>query len=258
MTRVLVIGAGGHMGRHVLRAVESTSGLSVASALDTASHPDIGTEVSPGIKLSGDLNESLQSAQVAIDFSTPEGTMALLEAAVPRVMPLVIATTGFGETDLARIEAAARETAVVHAANYSVGITMLLDLVAEAARKLDSYEIDVLEMHHDRKVDAPSGTALALANTAAKARGQDLVAVYHREGITGPREPGVIGMQTLRLGDSVGEHTVYLAGPGERLELTHRALSRENFASGAARAAHWVSTQPPGLYTMKDVLGDSS
>ncbi len=171
---------------------------------------------------------------------------------------MVIATTGFESSGVARVEAAARQIAIVQAANFSIGITVLHELVAQAARRLAAYEIDVLEMHHDRKVDAPSGTALSLARAAAESRGQDLdkVAVYHRQGQTGPRQPESIGLQTLRLGDSVGEHTVYLAGAGERIELSHRALSRDNFAAGALRAARWAVAQPPGLYSMRDVIGD--
>lgn len=257
MTRVLVVGAGGRMGHHVLRAVEGATGVSVAAAIDDPAHPDLGREISPGVELTSDLERAIQLAQVVIDFSVPASTLALLEAATPHMLPVVIATTGFDKGGLARIETAARRIPVVHAPNYSIGVTVLLDLVAQAARRLDGYEIDVLEMHHDKKVDAPSGTALGLARAAATARGQDLdkVAMYHRQGITGPRAPETIGMQTLRLGDSVGEHTVYLAGAGERLELSHRALSRENFAAGALRAARWAVAQPPGLYTMTDVLG---
>ncbi len=256
MTRILVVGAGGHMGRHVLRAIEAAEGVRIAAAFEKASHPDIGKEVSPGVVLSSDLREAAGQAQVAIDFSSPSGTMALLEVAIPRILPVVVATTGLDAPALARIENASKKIAVVHAANFSIGITVLLDLVAQAARRLKSYEIDVLEMHHDRKVDAPSGTALALGRAAAEARDLDLdrVAVYHREGITGPRPADAIGMQSLRLGDSVGEHTVYLAGAGERIELSHRALSRENFAAGAVRAARWAVAQPPGLYSMKDVI----
>jgi 4-hydroxy-tetrahydrodipicolinate reductase len=171
-------------------------------------------------------------------------------------MPLVTGTTGLNAEEQAQIEAASRSIPIVQAGNFSMGITVLLDLVAQAARRLEAYEIEVLELHHNRKIDAPSGTALALARSAAGARGVALVdkAVYHREGQTGPREPDAIGMQALRMGDVVGEHTVYIAGPGERVELSHRAMSRDNFASGALRAAAWVTGRPPGLYSMKDVI----
>jgi 4-hydroxy-tetrahydrodipicolinate reductase len=168
----------------------------------------------------------------------------------------VLGTTGLEAAAEARIARAAQRLAIVRTANFSIGATVLLELVAEAARRLVGYEIDVLEMHHDQKKDAPSGTAIGLASAAAEARGQELqqAAVYARHGITGVRDPKAIGLQALRLGDSVGEHTVYFAGPGERLELSHRALSRENFAAGALRAARWLVGRAPGLYVMRDVL----
>ncbi len=256
MIAVLVTGAGGRMGGHVLRAVERTAGVRVAVALERPGHPELGREISPGVKLSAELEPALDSAQVAIDFSVPESTLALVDAAARKSVPLVLATTGFGSEDMHRIREAARRIPIVMAANFSLGINVLLDLVAEAARRLEGYEIEVLELHHSQKVDAPSGTALALARAAAEARGQNLegTAVYHREGRIGDRPPEAIGIQALRAGDSVGEHTVYLAGPGERVELSHRALSRENFAVGAVRAARWVVGRPPGLYAMSDVL----
>jgi len=170
----------------------------------------------------------------------------------------VIATTGFDDDGLAWIRSTAEQVPVVMAPNFSLGINVLVDLVAEAVRRLPGYDIEVLELHHNRKVDAPSGTALRLGEAAAAARDARLSerAVFHREGLTGAREPGTIGMQTLRGGDSPGEHTVFIAGPGERLELTHRALSRENFAAGAVRAAKWLTGRGPGLYAMSDVLAE--
>ncbi len=252
---MLVLGAGGRMGAFVLRAVAAEPGLEVAAAVEARDHPALGSEVAPGVALVPEL--AVDACDVAIDFSAPSSTGALLDAALPAGLPLVIGTTGFDASQEAAIESAAGKLAIVRAGNFSLGITVLLDLVAEAAKRLAGYEIEVLEMHHNRKLDAPSGTALALARAAADARGVSLSdkAVYHREGQTGPRPPDAIGMQTLRMADVVGEHTVYLAGPGERLELSHRALSRENFASGAARAAAWVLGRQPGLYSMGDVVG---
>ena len=256
MIAVLVTGAGGRMGGHVLRALEGTAGMRAAAALERPGHPDLGREISPGVKLSAELEPALDSAQVAIDFSVPESTLALVDAAASKSVPLVLATTGFRSEDMRRIQQAARRIPIVMAANFSLGINVLLDLVAEAARRLEGYEIEVLELHHSQKLDAPSGTALALARVAAEARGQDLeqTVVYQREGQIGERAPEAIGIQALRAGDSVGEHTVYLAGPGERVELSHRALSRDNFAVGAVRAARWVVGRPPGLYAMSDVI----
>lgn len=256
MTRVLLVGAGGRMGQTLVRALESERELRLAAALEHSAHPRLGEEIAPGVKLSADVSAACAQADVGIDFSRPESTLALVEAAEARGLPLVIGTTGLDVAGEARIARAAERLAIVRAANFSMGITVLLELVAEAAKKLEGYEIDLLEMHHDRKIDAPSGTALALARAAAAARGQDLqhAAVYARHGITGKRDPHAIGIQALRIGDSVGEHTVYFAGPGERVELTHRALSRDNFAQGAVRAARWVVGRAPGLYGMRDVL----
>ena len=256
MTRVAVVGAAGRMGHHILRALESRASFNVGAALDSSSHPDLGKEVSPGVELTSDLGAALASCDVAIDFSVPSSTLELIAEARRATVALVIATTGFEKPQLEDIRNAAEQLPIVMAANYSLGVNVLLDLAAEAARRLEGYEIDILEMHHDQKADAPSGTAVRLGRTVAAARGQDFdrVAIYQREGQTGPRPPDAIGMQTLRLGDSVGEHTIYLAGPGERLELSHRALSRENFATGALRAATWILDKPPGLYSMGDVL----
>ncbi len=256
MTRVLVNGAEGRMGRAVLEVVAGDPDLQVGAALERAGHHALGREVSTGIKLGSDIDAALAASDVVIDFTLPESTLALVEAAASRGVPHVIGTTGFDAAGLARIEAAASRVPIVMAANFSLGVNVLIDLVAAAAKQLADYDLEVLEMHHSRKVDAPSGTALRLAQAAADARGVSLdeEAVYHREGNTGPRETGSIGMQTLRAGDSVGEHTVYLAGPGERIELSHRALSRSNFASGAARAAKWLIGRKSALYSMQDVI----
>jgi len=257
MTRVLVVGAAGRMGESLLRGIAASSDLKLGAALEHASHSRLGEELAPGVKLGSDPYAACAQADVALDFSSPASTLALLDAAESCGLPLVIGTTGIGAEGDARIARAAERLAIVYTANFSIGITVLLELVAEAARKLEGYEIDVLEMHHDRKVDAPSGTALALARSAAEARGQDLqdVAVFAREGQTGKRDPKAIGLQSLRLGDSIGEHTVYFATAGERIELSHRALSREHFVGGALRAARWLVGRAPGLYSMRDVVG---
>ena len=256
MIRVLVSGAAGRMGAHLLRAVREAPDLAVEGALDAPGHPRVGEEVAPGVRISDKPGEALQGVEVAIDFSHPTGTLALLPELESRGVPLVLATTGFDAAGKRRIRDAAAEIAIVQEANYSLGIHVMLGLVAEAARRLSDYEIELLELHHSRKVDAPSGTALRLAEVAAAARGVDLAekAIYHREGELGPRPPDAIGIQSLRAGDSVGEHTVYLAGPGERLEISHRALSRDNFAAGALLAARWLPGRSAGLYSMKDVL----
>lgn len=256
MIRVLVSGALGRMGEQVLRTLAANPALAPAAALEAPGHPRIGEELAPGMRVSDKPDEALDGVDVAIDFSVPAGTLALLRAAAPRGVPLVIGTTGFDAGGEERVREASGKIAIVRAANFSLGIQVMLDLVAEAVRRLPDYAIEVLELHHERKVDAPSGTALRIAEAAAAARGVALreAAVYHREGETGPRPRGAIGLQSLRLGDAVGEHTLYLGGAGERLEITHRALSRENFAAGALRAAAWLPGRPPGLYSMRDVL----
>lgn len=258
MTRVLVVGACGRMGQSLVRAIEASGDLRLGAALEHAAHAQLGREVAHGVKLGADVRAACAEAEVAIDFSSHASTLALLEAAEPLGLPLVLGTTGLdraAEVE-ARVAQASQRLAIVRAANFSIGVTVLLELVAEAARRLEGYEIDVLEMHHDQKRDAPSGTALALARSAAAARGQDFqhTAVYERHGQSDVRDPKAIGLQALRLGDSVGEHTVYFAGPGERVELAHRALSRDNFAAGALRAARWLVGRAPGLYAMRDVL----
>lgn len=255
-TRVVVHGAAGRMGRALVDAVRAAPDLALAAALDRPDHPELGREVEPGIKLTADPSAVIGAADVAIDFSLPAAAVALAELAAGARLPLVVATTGLDAAGQARVRGAAGRIPVVMAPNFSISVNVLLRLVAEAARLLPDYEVDVLECHHGTKVDAPSGTALALGRAVAEARGQDFeaLAVYQRHGHTGVRRPESIGMQTLRLGDSPGEHTVYFAGPGERLELSSRALSRANFASGACRAARWVIGKPPGLYSMRDVL----
>lgn len=256
MIRVVVCGAAGRMGAHVLRAVEAAEDLALAGALEAPGHASLGSEAAPGARIVADPTAVLEAADVAIDFSVPQATLALLEAAAARGTCLVTGTTGLDAAGEARLREAADRIAIVRAPNFSLGIHVMLELVSAAARSLRDYDLEVLEMHHAAKVDAPSGTAVRLAQALAEARGLDLArqAVYHREGHTGPRPRDAIGLQTLRAGDAVGEHTVYLAGPGERLEISHRALSRGNFAAGAVRAARWVVGRPPGLYAMHDVM----
>jgi 4-hydroxy-tetrahydrodipicolinate reductase len=244
------------MGEHVRRAVDAAPSLRLAAALEAPGHAQIGKEIAPGVALVDRPGAALEGVDVAIDFTVPAATLALVGEAAARGVALVIGTTGLDERGQQRIREASERVPIVQEANFALGVHVMIDLVAEAARRLADYDLEVLELHHARKLDAPSGTALRLAEAAAAARGVRLadVAVYHREGETGARPPGSIGLQSLRAGDSVGEHTVLLAGPGERLEIAHRALSRENFATGAVRAAAWVRGKPPGLYRMRDVL----
>ena len=243
------------MGVQVRAALAQDPEATLSAALERSGHPELGQQVAPGVRLSDDCDAALAACDVMIDFSLPPASLALVEAAVKRERALVIATTGFSSEQLAQIGAAAKHIAILLAPNFSLGIQVLTELVELAAKRLADYDLEVLELHHSAKIDAPSGTALRLADAAAEARGQKLSeqAVFAREGLTGARRPGTIGMQTLRAGSSPGEHTVFLAGPGERIELTHRAFSREGFAVGALRAAHWLAGRPAGLYTLRDL-----
>jgi 4-hydroxy-tetrahydrodipicolinate reductase len=240
--QVAIFGASGRMGRAVLAAVEEAAGVTVK-----------GTSTS-----SGDPAAALRGADVAIEFALPQATAVNLAACVAAKRPIVIGTTGHDEAQRSQIAAVAREIAIVMAPNMSLGVNLLLKLVELTAGKLDaSYDIEVFEAHHRGKKDAPSGTALALGEAAAAARGVKLgdVAEYARHGTGEPRQPGAIGFSVFRGGDVVGDHTVTFAGAGERIELTHRASDRLAFARGAVQAARWLVGRPPGLYSMQDVLG---
>jgi 4-hydroxy-tetrahydrodipicolinate reductase len=250
--RVAIAGAGGRMGQALLEAARATDGVQLASALDMVSGSSGGTAIGT------DVEEALENADVLIDFTRPEGTIAHLRACRAAKRALVIGTTGFSAAQLAEIRAAAKEIAIVMAPNMSAGVNVAMKLVEMAARALGpDYDIDVFEAHHRLKVDAPSGTALKLGEVAAKARGTTLEqdGVFARHGHTGERKPGTIGFSVARGGDIVGDHTVFFAGPGERIEITHRSASRATYAQGAMRAAKFLSRKPPGLYDMDDVLG---
>jgi len=263
--KIGIVGAAGRMGRMLVAAVADAQGATLAGGTEAGSHPEIGADLGAlagisdqGVALSADARALFEVADVVIDFTVPAATAAHAELAAATGTNLVIGTTGLEAPHQEAIARAAEQAAVVQAANYSVGVNLLLGLVEQAARILpDAYDIEVVEMHHRHKVDAPSGTALALGHAAAAGRGVSLddVAQRVRDGITGERRAGDIGCATLRGGDVVGDHTVMYAGPGERVEITHKAASREIFAAGAVRAAIWAGAQRPGLYSMQDVLG---
>jgi 4-hydroxy-tetrahydrodipicolinate reductase len=262
--RIGVTGTSGRMGQAVIAAALAAPDVTLAAALDVATSPLIGTDAgaslgrTTGVIVAADVDAALAQCDVLVDFTRPQGTLLYAAACARAQKRLVAGTTGFDaaqKTELARL---AQRCAIVVAPNMSVGVNVLARLVETAARALGpGYDIEVVEMHHRHKVDAPSGTALRLGEAAAKGAGIDLAknAVYAREGVTGERRPGTIGFATLRGGDVVGEHTVLFAGAGERLELTHRANSRANFAEGALRAARFVATRASGLFGMDDVLG---
>lgn len=264
MIKVVVTGAAGRMGTQIANAVRATEGMALAGAVErpgTAIGQDVGVlaGVGPlGVLVVDDLGEALAGADVVIDFTSHDASARHAEACADRGVPIVIGSTGFTPEAKARVAAAARRIPLVLSPNMSVGVNVLFELVRQAARVLgDAYDVEIVELHHRKKRDAPSGTAVRLGEVAAEALGRDPkdALAYARHGITGERPPWQIGVQTLRGGDAVGEHTVFFCGEGERLELTHRATSREQFARGAVRAAQWVVGRAAGSYDMADVLG---
>ena len=262
--RIAVAGATGRMGHMLIEAVLASGDCTLAGALDLPGSLALGQDAGAflgrvtGVAVTADLRQGLQGADVLIDFTRPEGTLAHLAVCRELGVRLVIGTTGFSATQKAEIGAAAAAVPVVMAPNMSVGVNVMLRLLDQAARALaQGYDIEIIEAHHRHKVDAPSGTALAMGETVARALGRDLkaCAVYGREGVTGERDPSTIGFATVRGGDIVGDHTVLFAGTGERIEITHRSGSRANYAAGSLRAARFLADKPPGLYGMDDVLG---
>ena len=261
--RVAIAGASGRMGRMLIEAVQASGDCVLAGALDIATSAALGTDASAflghasGVLITSDLRVGLQGADVLIDFTRPEGTLAHLQVCAELGVKAVIGTTGFSDEQKTEIAALAEKMAIVMAPNMSVGVNVTLTLLEMAAKALSTgYDIEIVEAHHRHKVDAPSGTALAMGRVVAAALDRDLdqVAVFGREGQTGARDRQTIGFATVRGGDVVGDHQVLFLGQGERVEIHHRASSRLNFARGALRAAGWLVRQPAGLYCMQDVL----
>ena len=264
---VAIPGCAGRMGRALVQAVAATEGLALSGASEAPGSPLLGQDAGQvaglpplGVTVTADPARLLEGAGGVIDFTLPGPTIELAGRAAARSLPMVVGTTGLDEVQLAALQAAAERIPIVFAPNMSVGVNVLLRLVEEAARLLGpNYDLEIVEAHHGRKVDAPSGTALALARALAAGTAEqgslDERACYAREGQIGARPPGQIGIQTVRGGDVVGEHTVLYLGDGERLELGHRASSRQTFARGAVRALRWAIGRAPGLYSMRDVLG---
>jgi len=263
--RLVVVGAGGRMGRALVKAIGETEGCVLSAAIERPQSPDLGRDagqlagIAPlGVSLTDDPLTAFAKADGVLDFTSPGATVHFAELAAQARIVHVIGTTGCGPADDARLAAAARHAVLVKSGNMSLGVNLLAQLVREAARALGpEYDVEILEMHHRMKVDAPSGTALLLGKAAAEGRRIDLGqhAVRVRDGHTGARRIGDIGFATLRGGSVVGDHTVVLAGPYERIELTHRAEDRSIFARGAVKAALWGMGRKPGLYSMADVLG---
>ena len=264
-TRIGVIGCAGRVGRMLIADIAATEGCELAGGAAKPGSAAVGQDLGEiagigrvGIAVTADARQVLRDSDVAIDFTIPEATAAHATLAAELGRPIVIGTTGLSGEQESAIRRAAERVPVVWAANTSLGINLLLGLVEQVAARLGpEWDIEIVEMHHKAKVDAPSGTALALGRTAAAARGVvfDEVAQRGRDGITGLRKAGAIGFAALRGGDNIGEHHVIFAGLGESLELTHRATNRAIYAKGAVRAACWLVTRPPGLYGMKEVLG---
>jgi len=255
--KIAICGAAGRMGRAIIGIAKADGNIEVSGAFEFDGNSAIGTGT-PKILPVKDLGKELPKSDVLIDFTNPESTLSNLETAAKHKIPVVIGTTGFTQEQKNKIAETAKIIPVVLSPNMSVGVNLLFKLVEETARKISDYDIEIVELHHNKKKDAPSGTAAKLAECAAKGIGKNIgeIGVYGRQGIIGERKKDEIGVMSVRAGDIVGEHTVYFAGPGERIELTHRAHSRDTFAAGAVRAAKWLIGKPAGLYSMQDVLNN--
>ena len=258
-TRIAILGATGRMGRALITAAEANAQVRLGAAIERAGHAEVGSAINrEGLKVGDDLRAAAADFDVLIDFTRPEATLAALDTCIALNKAIVIGTTGFTAEQRAVVDAAAQKIPLLIAGNFSIGVNLCLKLLEDAARALgEGFDVEVVEAHHKHKVEAPSGTALMMGEAVAQALGRDLkdCAVYERYGHTGAREGQTIGFSTIRGGDVVGDHTVMFLGDGERVEITHKASSRANFANGAVRAAAWLAGRGPGLYTMRQVLG---
>jgi 4-hydroxy-tetrahydrodipicolinate reductase len=265
MIKAIVTGVAGRMGGRIVHLMEAAADLQLVGAVEAPGHAALGKDVGEvvglppkGVQVTDSLPEVLPQAEVVIEFTHPEPSLAHLHQVADANKAMVLGTTGFSPPQLAEIQALASRAHLVFAPNMSVGVNLMFKVVADIAGVLaQGYDVEIVEAHHRLKKDAPSGTAIKLGQVIAHALGRELekTGVYARHGIIGQRTDTEIGIQTVRAGDIVGEHTVLFGGLGERLEIIHRAHSRDNFARGAVRAALWVVQQPPGLYDMQDVLG---
>ncbi len=265
MTKVIVAGAAGRMGQRIGYMVTQNKDLQLVAGFEQAKSPAVGRDMGEiagygtrGVTISAGLESVVDQGDVIIDFTFHAATMEFARIAAAHKKAMVIGTTGLSPENLAELKELARDIVIVQAPNMAVGVNVLFKVTQKVAEILgNDYDIEIVEAHHRMKKDAPSGTALKLGEMAALGVGRDLqkVGVFERNGIIGERTDDEIGIQTIRGGDIVGEHTVYFAGPGERIELTHRAHNRDNFARGAAVAAAWVAGRANGMYSMFDVLG---
>lgn len=265
MIKVIIAGAAGRMGARLVGLLEESAALTLVAAVEKKGHVAVGGDAgelagcsSNLVIIEDDLTACIGKGEVIIDFSSPAATLEHMRIAAKHRTAMVIGTTGFSSIELDELKQLAKQIPCVFSPNMSVGVNLLFKVLSEMARTLhEDYDIEVIEAHHRLKKDAPSGTALKMAEVLARAMGKDLgqIATYSRKGIIGERKRGEIGIQTIRAGDIVGDHTVIFGGMGERIEVTHRAQSRDTFVRGALRAARWAVKQPPGLYDMLDVLG---
>ncbi len=264
MVRAIVAGAGGRMGGRIINMIKEDDGITLSAAFEHPDSPWVGKDAGDaagcgplGVTVASSIDDVIDQGDVIIDFTFHEATVVHARKAADAGRAMVIGTTGFTTEELAEIHSLASKFPCVQAPNMSVGVNLLYKLISLAAQTLgEDYDIEIVEAHHRMKKDAPSGTALQLAKVAAEARGYDLdeVGVYARHGVIGERKTREIGIQTVRAGDIVGEHTVLFGTVGERIEIVHKASSRDTFAKGAVRAAKWISGKPAGLYDMQDVL----
>ncbi|MCC2640638.1 MAG: dapB [Nitrospira sp.] len=265
MVKVVVTGAAGRMGVRLISLVKDSAFLTLSGAVESKRHQAVGQDAGEvagcgrtGVLIADDLSSLLEQAEVVIDFTTPSATLEHLDIVARHRRGIVVGTTGFSAGELEKLGTFTQRIPCVFSPNMSVGVNVMYKVMAEMAKALgEDYDIEVIEAHHRLKKDAPSGTAIKMAEVLAHAVNRDLgqVGVYARKGLIGERKREEIGIQTIRAGDIVGDHTVIFGTMGERIELIHRASNRDTFASGALRAARWIARQPPGLYDMSDVLG---
>ena len=264
MLKIGIVGAGGRMGRQLIQAVNHAEGVILGAAFERKGSSLVGADAGElagvgtlGVVVTDDLASQINQFDLLIDFTRPEGTLEHIAFCVAHNKKMVIGTTGFNDAGKQAIKSASEKISIVFASNYSVGVNLVFKLLEKAAKVMGDYcDIEVIEAHHRHKVDAPSGTALSMGEHIAKTLGRDLKThgVFAREGITGERKRDEIGFATIRAGDVVGEHSVWFADEGERVEIAHKASSRMTFANGAVRAAKWLQTKQSGLFDMTDVL----
>lgn len=265
MIKVVVTGAAGRMGSRIISVLSGVEGIGLSGAIEKKGHPLMGQDAGgsaglppTGVTISEDLDAALAAGEVLIDFTAPESSLEHIRACTDHHRPIVIGTTGFSKEEVEQIRKFTDKIPCVLAPNMSIGVNLSFKILKQVAATLgDDYDVEIVEAHHRMKKDAPSGTAMKMAQVLAQAlnRNLDEVGVFARKGIIGERSRKEIGVQTIRAGDIVGEHTVFFAGKGERIEITHRAHSRDTFAAGAVRAAIWIQGKKPGMYDMQDVLG---